>query len=140
MTESTKGRAPAPLAACGAILVAIALAGLARGYDRSHEEPPEARPVIAAPSARRPTADAGTAQVTRLLEGRPLDVNRASAQELRLLPRIGPTLAARIVEERERNGPFRSVRDMTRVRGIGPRTVERLLPLATAGPADAGVR
>jgi competence protein ComEA len=48
-------------------------------------------------------------------------INRASAQDLEALPGIGPSLAKRIVEERERAGPFRSPRDLLRVRGIGPK-------------------
>ncbi len=123
-----------PLAACGAILAALALVGLAEGYEHAHE--PAVVRVEPDAGVRR---DAGSTQVARLLEGQPVDVNLATAEELQLLPRIGPTLAARIVEERERGGPFRSVQDLTRVRGIGPRTVERLAPLATVGPADAGV-
>ncbi len=136
MAEGKEGRSPAPLAACGAILVALAVAGLARGSDVTHEEPaPTAR---VTPDAGAPSRD--PTQVGRLLDAQPLDVNRASAEELQLLPRIGPTLARRIVEERERGGPFRTVQDLTRVRGIGPRTVERLMPLATAELPDAGAR
>jgi competence protein ComEA len=57
-----------------------------------------------------------------------IDPNEASAAELRLLPRIGPKLSARIVEERERGGPFDRVEDLERVKGIGPKTVELLRP------------
>ena len=49
----------------------------------------------------------------------PINVNTATAEQLEALPGIGPTLAAAIVQERERNGPFRSVDDLTRVPGIG---------------------
>ncbi|HEY3353940.1 MAG TPA: ComEA family DNA-binding protein [Polyangia bacterium] len=56
----------------------------------------------------------------------PVDPNRAAEDELRALPGIGPALARRILEERAARGPFRSVDDLARVRGIGPRTVERL--------------
>lgn len=59
-----------------------------------------------------------------------IDLNRASAGELQLLPRIGPALARRIVEDRAARGPFASVEDVARVRGIGPRTVELLRPYA----------
>lgn len=56
-----------------------------------------------------------------------IDLNTAPEAELGLLPRIGPTLAKRIVEERETNGPFADLDDLAeRVRGIGPRTVERV--------------
>jgi len=49
----------------------------------------------------------------------PVNVNTATETELEDLPGIGPTLAAAIVAERERNGPFRSADDLTRVHGIG---------------------
>ena len=57
-----------------------------------------------------------------------VNLNTASAHELERLPRIGPALAARIVAYREANGPFRSVQDIERVHGIGPRTREQLAP------------
>jgi competence protein ComEA len=137
MNEPKKRAASSPLAACGAILACLALVGLARGYELSHRGAAPDGPAFARSDGGAPP-DGGGTQVARLLEDRPVDVNRATAEELKLLPRIGPTLAARIVEERERGGPFRSVSDLTRVRGIGPRTVERLSSLATVGPRDAG--
>lgn len=51
-------------------------------------------------------------------------LNTATAEELTSLNGIGPALAARIVEFRETVGPFQSVEDLVRVRGIGPRTLE----------------
>ena len=58
-----------------------------------------------------------------------VNVNSAREAELRLLPGIGPGLAGRIVEERDAGGPFRSLEDLQRVRGIGPVTVQRLREL-----------
>ena len=49
----------------------------------------------------------------------PIDPNTATVAELDHLPGVGPSLAARIVEERDR-APFRTTGDLTRVRGIGP--------------------
>ncbi|MER3417248.1 MAG: hypothetical protein C4297_13720 [Gemmataceae bacterium] len=63
-----------------------------------------------------------------------LDVNLAGVEELVQVPGIGPVLAHRIVEERERNGPYRSVDDLTRVRGIKGKTLEKLRPYVTAQP------
>lgn len=60
-----------------------------------------------------------------------IDLNIASAAELEALPRIGPSLARRIVEDRQTHGPFRSVDELDRVKGIGPRTMELLRPYAT---------
>ncbi|MFW5879033.1 MAG: ComEA family DNA-binding protein [Myxococcota bacterium] len=66
-----------------------------------------------------------------------VDVNSASASELESLPGIGPATAQSIIEDREANGPFSSLSDLTRVRGIGDRTVEKLEGLAVAGTGAA---
>ncbi|HQK17247.1 MAG TPA: helix-hairpin-helix domain-containing protein, partial [Polyangiaceae bacterium] len=55
--------------------------------------------------------------------------NAASAEELCKLPGIGPARAAKIVELRGKLGGFRSVRQLLRVKGIGPRMLKRLTPL-----------
>ncbi|MEZ6210390.1 MAG: ComEA family DNA-binding protein [Phycisphaerales bacterium] len=65
---------------------------------------------------------------------RVIDLNSAPAAELELLPRIGPALSARIIADREARGPFASLDDLQRVRGIGPVTVRRLKGLADALP------
>jgi competence protein ComEA len=57
-----------------------------------------------------------------------LDVNRSEWWEWTLLPRIGETLAQRIVADRRQRGPFTSREDLLRVKGIGPRTLEGMLP------------
>ncbi len=62
----------------------------------------------------------------RLAAARQVDVNTADASELERLPGVGPALARRIVEERTARGRFASPEDLTRVRGIGTRTVEEL--------------
>ena len=68
-------------------------------------------------------------------EGKTVNVNTATVAEFQLLPRIGPSVAARIVEQREKNGPFKSLDDLLLVRGIGEATYEQLKPyLALAGP------
>lgn len=61
----------------------------------------------------------------------PLDLNTATEAELEKLPGVGPSLARRIVEFRGRHGPFAGVDGLVGVRGIGPRTLERLKGLAT---------
>jgi len=57
-----------------------------------------------------------------------LDLNTATAQELEALPGIGPVLARRIVEYRDRYGPFQKVEDLLAVRGIGPVLLEKIRP------------
>jgi competence ComEA-like helix-hairpin-helix protein len=60
-----------------------------------------------------------------------VNLNTATAGELELLPRIGPTLSARIIEDRDTNGPFEAIEALDRVKGIGPRTILRLRPHIT---------
>lgn len=62
-----------------------------------------------------------------------VDLNTAGEAELMLLDGIGPERARAIVEYRRRHGPFRTLGDLDRVRGIGPRTLERLAPWVTTG-------
>lgn len=61
-----------------------------------------------------------------LLAG-PINVNTADVQTLdRELPGIGPALAKRIVDYRERHGPFRRPEDLQKVPYVGIKTFERL--------------
>jgi competence protein ComEA len=63
--------------------------------------------------------------------GSTINVNTASAIELESLPGVGPATASQIIREREANGPFSSIDDLTRVSGIGPATVEKLRDVAS---------
>ncbi len=66
-----------------------------------------------------------------------VDLNRASVAELDALPGIGPILARRIREHRDRHGPFGSVDELRAVPGIGPALLRRLRGLVrTDRPAD----
>ena len=69
------------------------------------------------------------------LVGQTLDVNVASAVDLRALPGVGPKTAERIVAEREARGPFADVEDVQRTKGIGPKTIARLRPWLRVGAA-----
>ena len=61
-----------------------------------------------------------------------VSINRASREELERLPGVGPVLAARIVEHRERHGPFRKVEHLLVVRGVSDRRFREIRPLVTA--------
>jgi competence protein ComEA len=61
-----------------------------------------------------------------LAAGERVDVDRAPADELQRLPRIGPALARRIVEEREAHGLFGTLEALRRVTGVGPRLIRDL--------------
>lgn len=56
-----------------------------------------------------------------------VNLNNASAEQLAMLPGIGPRTAERIIAER----PFKVVDEVTKVRGIGTKTLEKLRPYLT---------
>ena len=55
-----------------------------------------------------------------------IDINTANWIEWTQMDGIGETMAHRIVEDRLQNGPFHSVSELTRVRGVGPSTLKRI--------------
>lgn len=63
-----------------------------------------------------------------------VNVNTADAAQLALLPRVGPSVAQKIVDFRKENGPFKSAEDLMLVQGIGEKTFQLLKPyLAVSG-------
>lgn len=73
-------------------------------------------------------------------EGR-IRINDAGLDDLMRLPRVGPSLAGRILDARSKAGPFRTIHDLRRVKGIGPKTAALLEPclsfeVTTPAPAD----
>lgn len=55
-----------------------------------------------------------------------IDLNTADPRQLQLLPNIGPKLAQRIYDDRTENGSFETLKDLDRVKGIGPKTIAHL--------------
>ena len=60
-----------------------------------------------------------------------INLNTAESAQLELLPRVGPALAKRIIEFRDKNGSFKSTEELMLVRGIGEKTFELMKPYLT---------
>ena len=106
-----------------AVIVAVCLRRL---YGPAGPAPVRAR----ADEPDAPVAVAPPVETHEPLWSRPgLDINAASVEELTTLPGVGAVSAARIVAEREANGPFASVDDLARVGGFGPAKVRALSDL-----------
>ena len=67
----------------------------------------------------------------------PVDINTAGEDGLMTVPGIGPSLAKRIVEFRQKNGPFAKVDDLMKVQGIGEKSLAKLRPYLTASAKKA---
>lgn len=68
-----------------------------------------------------------------------VNINTASADQLAQLPGVGEKLAARIVEHRQKEGPFKTAQELMNVKGIGEKNFQKLQPYLTVGePAARG--
>jgi competence protein ComEA len=63
-----------------------------------------------------------------------ININTASAKDFEGLPGVGPKTAARIIEYRQKNGPFKKIEDLMNVRGIGEKSFLKLKPQLTLAP------
>jgi len=87
-----------------------------------------AQPLAAAQSARGSAKPPSTAVV---------NINTATAADLEALPGIGAKTAARIVEYRQKNGPFKKVEELMNVQGIGEKNFLKLKPQITVAAPRA---
>jgi len=86
---------------------------------------------------RRPAYAAAQEQAAQpdslrtLIPGFPVNINTATAGELKMLPGVGPATAARILEKRDELGGFTSVEQLTEVRWVGKVKLDRMRGLVT---------
>jgi competence protein ComEA len=98
--------------------------------------------VSAAPSLAGQTAksaDATHAAAAKPAAATVVNINTATAADFEALPGIGAKTAARIIEYRQKNGPFKKVEELMNVRGLGEKNFLKLKAQLTIGatkPAD----
>jgi competence protein ComEA len=90
--------------------------------------PPASSPGSAVPHGLAVGGPPPRRQLLAPVQELPVVLNRADAAELRRLPGVGAKRAEAIVLLRQRLGRFRRPNELLRVKGIGPRTLERMLP------------
>lgn len=128
-------RSSITLVAALTLLGAAALVPVASAAPAQSAVGASAQAGVAAPAAG--TSPARTARHKRSVAAHAIDVaqsevvnlNTATAAELDRLPGVGPSKAERIVAHRTKNGRFKQVDDLRRVKGFGFKTVKRLRPL-----------
>jgi competence protein ComEA len=84
-----------------------------------------AAPLVSGGQAPTPAANPGAAAA--------VNINTASTDQLNALPGVGPKLAARIVDYRQKNGGFKKIEDLMQIQGIGEKNFLKLKPLITVG-------
>ena len=114
-------------------LLLLGAAGVAARMVARPSGPPGAIAYHTEHRASRPL-DSVAQQARRLArplrKGDRIDLDVVGAEEIARLPRIGPGLAARIVADRDANGPFGSLDGLDRVSGIGPSVLDAVKPYA----------
>ncbi len=112
-----------------ALLVATIAAVLWIGWPGPKEDLPQARSeqAIGLPA---PVASPVTA-VPPATASEKVNLNRASVDELQVLPGVGPVLAQRMVDWRKAHGRYRTVEELQEVKGIGKKRMEQLRLLVT---------
>ncbi len=72
-----------------------------------------------------------------------IDLNKATLSQLDSLPGIGPVIAERILELREKSGPYKRIEDLMNIRGIGEKKflkLKDLITVKTKQPSDERIQ
>ena len=67
-----------------------------------------------------------------------VNLNTATVEQLTSVPGVGPKLAARIVEQRQKSGSFKSVQEILSVKGIGEKNLAKIQTYLTVGESAHG--
>lgn len=92
---------------------------------------PTTAPTTTAPQISEPATT--TTPSTSSTAGGLININQATSSQLEELPGIGEATAAKIIADREANGPFKTIEDLKRVSGIGDKKFEQLQSMICVG-------
>jgi len=117
------------LSLCFILLVLLTSSCVKRAYNPISSANPEKKTSLPATSSKQTNAQSTSSPSASV--PKPININTASANELETLPGIGEALAARIIEHREKYGPFRRPEHLIIVRGISDKRFQALRDLIT---------
>jgi competence protein ComEA len=118
-------------------LTLLFLTGLTVRHIKNQQVPPLSPDTLVALDSSGAAGPSAPATDSSPSPDAPLNVNAASPSALEALPGIGPTFAKRITQYRSTQRPFQRVKELKRIRGIGPKTLADLRPLVHIGPTDS---
>ena len=68
----------------------------------------------------------------------PVNLNTATAEQLATIPGVGPKMAERIIDYRQKSGGFKKIEDLMNVSGVGEKSFLKMKPLITVTVARPG--
>ncbi len=111
-----------------ALAAAVAVSGAVWLAPRTAVAGPKVLPVATARTPAAAADDAPSARGGKKAVTGKLNLNTATADQLMLLPGVGPSKAERVVAWRGKHGPFKRVADLRKVNGFGYKTLKKLEP------------
>jgi len=99
--------------------------GVIQGSQSSRRLPSGTTIQVTSRPSQRPILDSTDIHKS-FIAGLPIDINKASAAELSLVPGISTTLAHRMVSYRDQHGHFTTWKEIDRVKGLGSATIKRV--------------
>ena len=90
----------------------------------------------AASAQNKATTPKAAATVTATATA-PVNLNTATVEQLATIPGVGPRMAERIIDYRQKNGGFKKVEDLMNVSGVGEKSFLKMKPLITVAPLKA---